>query len=271
MDVALGLIRSGLGQLKGHRELPIRVMASEARALVLGATEAGIAAARGLRQQISSVLVVDDKKVGKKILSELQEFGIEIICPVTPIRLEGQRGAFTLVLEEKVSDPNPHYRKIHAGMIVLGRGQFRNIPYQRDPFVRDSHKGISRAFGALETSVPGVYMASWSQARKVPEEAFGKAAASEVLEGSFWKGDSFEDLVAHVDPELCRGCSRCADICPEGAAHLEEISRGVAASRINPVVCTRCGHCLAECPTGAIHMPESDQHFFEKVIDVILG
>ena len=77
--------------------------------------------------------------------------------------------------------------------------------------------------------------------------------------------------MAYVDPELCRGCSRCADICPEGAAHLEEISRGVAASWINPVVCTRCGNCLAECPTGAINMPESDQDFFEKVIDVILG
>ncbi len=271
MDVAFGLIRSGLWQLKGHRELSLRKAAPKPQALILGATEAGTAAAKGLRQQISSVAVVDDQKVEKKILSELEEHGIDLISPVRPVRLEGQRGAFTLVLEDKVSDANPHYRKIPAGIIVLGRGQFRNIPYQRDPFVRDSHRGIPRAFGTLETSVPGVYMASWSQVRKVPEEAFGKAAASEGLEGSFRKGDSFDDLVAYVDPELCRGCSRCADICPEGAAHLEEISRGVAASWINPVVCTRCGNCLAECPTGAINMPESDQDFFEKVIDVILG
>jgi NADPH-dependent glutamate synthase beta subunit-like oxidoreductase/NAD-dependent dihydropyrimidine dehydrogenase PreA subunit len=270
MDVAFGLIRSGLWQLKEHRALSPRKMSPKPQALILGATEAGTAAAKGLRQQISSVAVVDDQKVKKKILSELQEYGIELICPVRPVRLEGQRGAFTLVLEDKVSDANPHYRKIPAGIIVLGRGQFRNLPYQRDPFVRDSNRGIPRAFGSLQTRVPGVYMASWSQIRKVPEEALGKAAASEGLEGSLLKGDSFDDLVAYVDPELCRGCSRCADICPEGAAHLEEISRGVAASWINPVVCTRCGNCLAECPTGAISVPESDQEYFEKVIDVFL-
>jgi heterodisulfide reductase subunit A-like polyferredoxin len=271
VDVAFGLIRSGLWQLKGHRELSLRKAAPKPRALILGATEAGTAAAKALREQISSVAVVDDQKVEKKILSELQEYGIDLICPVRPVRLEGQRGAFTLVLEDKASVVNPQYRKIPAGIIVLGRDQFRNIPYQRDPFVRDSRRGIPRAFGSLETRVPGVYMASWSQVRKFPEEAFGKAAASEGLEGSLLKGDSFDDLVAYVDPELCRGCSRCADICPEGAAHLEEISRGVAASWIDPVVCTRCGNCLAECPTGAINMPESDQDFFEKVIDVILG
>jgi ferredoxin len=113
-------------------------------------------------------------------------------------------------------------------------------------------------------------MASWSQVRNVPEEMLGKAAAGEGLETILRKWESFDDLVAYVDPALCRGCGRCADICPEGAAHLEEISRGVAASWINPEVCTRCGNCMAECPTGAIFMPESDQEYFEKVIDVLL-
>jgi heterodisulfide reductase subunit A-like polyferredoxin len=113
-------------------------------------------------------------------------------------------------------------------------------------------------------------MASWSQVRKVPDEILGKAAASEGLEAILRKGESFDDLVAYVDPALCRGCGRCADICPEGAAHLEEISRGVAASWINPEVCTRCGNCMAECPTGAIFMPEADQEYFQGVIDVFL-
>ncbi len=271
MNLATGLIRSGLCQLRGSRELSLRKKDPEPQALILGATEAGLAAAKGLRQQISSVALVDEQKVDKKTRLELQAYGIDVVCPVRPVRLEGQKGEFTLVLENKASEVKPSYQKIRAGIVILGRNEFKRIPYQRDPFVRDfHHKGMLRAFGTLETSIPGVYMPSWSQVRNVPEEILGKAAASEGLEAILRKWESFDDLVAYVDSELCRGCSRCADICPEGAAHLEEISRGVAASWINPEVCTRCGNCLAECPTGAISMPESDQEYFEKVIDVFL-
>jgi NADPH-dependent glutamate synthase beta subunit-like oxidoreductase/NAD-dependent dihydropyrimidine dehydrogenase PreA subunit len=270
MALAFGLIRSGLWQLGEHKEVSLRKEETRPQAVILGATEAGLAAAKGLRQQISSVSVVDDRKVEKKIRLELQEYGIDIICPVRPVRLEGQQGEFTLILENTASEVNPSYQNMAAGIIILGRNEFKSIPYRRDLFVRALHKSIPRAFGTLETRIPGVYMASWSQVRKVPEEILGKAAASEGLGGIFRNGHSFDDLVAYVDPQLCRGCSRCADICPEGAAHLEEISRGVGASWIDPQVCTRCGNCLAECPTGAIGMPESDQEYFEKVINVFL-
>ena len=271
MDLATGLIRSGLWQLRENREWSLRKKDTEPQAVILGATEAGLAAAKGLRQQIPSVVVVDGQKVEKKIRLELQEYGIDVICPVWPVRLEGQKGEFTLILENKASAVKPSYQKLAAGIVILGRKEFETIPYRRDPFVRDlHHKGITRAFGTLETRIPGVYMASWSQVRKVPEEILGKAVACEGLGGILLKGDSFDDLVAYVDPALCRGCGRCADICPEGAAHLEEISRGVAASWIDPEVCTRCGNCMAECPTGAISMPEADQEYFEKVIDAFL-
>jgi len=271
MNLAAGLIRSGLWQLRENRGMSLRKKETKPQALILGATEAGRAAAKGLGQQMHSVTVVDDRRVEKKTRMELQECGIQVISPVRPVRLEGQQGDFTLVLEKKTSEVKPSYQKMSAGIIILGRNEFKRIHYRRDPFVRDLHnKGILRAFGSLETSIPGVYMASWSQVRHVPEEILGKAAASEGLEAIHRQGESFDDLVAYVDSELCRGCSRCADICPEGAAHLQEISRGVAASWINPQVCTRCGNCMAECPTGAIFMPESGQEYFEKVIDVLL-
>jgi heterodisulfide reductase subunit A-like polyferredoxin len=271
MELATGLIRSGLWQLRENRDFSLRKKDPKPQALILGATKAGLAAAKGLRHQISSVAVVDDRKVERKIRLELQACGIEIICPVRPVRLEGQKGEFTLVFEKKGSEVKLSHQKMAAGIVILGRNEFIKIPYRRDPFVRDLHnRGITKAFGTLETRIPGVYMASWSQVRRVPEEILGMAAACEGLEGSLRKGDSFDDLLAYVDPELCRGCGRCADICPEGAAHLEEISRGVAASWIDPEVCTRCGNCMAECPTGAINMPEADQDYFEGAIDVFL-
>jgi len=271
VDLAIRLIRSGLWQLREHKALSRRKKDPHPKALVLGATQAGLAAAKGLRQQMSSVVVVDDREVEKRIRGELQEYGIHLVCPIKLIRLEGQRGEFTLVLEDKGHHDQPRYEKIPAGIIVLGRSEFKNIPHRTDPFTKELPREISRAFGSLETGIPGIYLASWSQVLKISQEFLGKAAAIQGLEGILGEADSFDDCVAFVNPELCRGCSRCRDICPVGAAHLEETSRGVAASWIDSSLCTRCGNCMAECPTGAIGMPESDQDYFEKVMDVLLG
>jgi ferredoxin len=228
------------------------------------------------------VVVVEEKAVDKEIAKELRECGIELIRPVRPTRLEGHSGEFSLIVERNAAkkqvspdrrtrDKDPCYQKISAGLVILGRDEFNNIPYQRDPFAREFHIGKKKAFGTLETGIPGVYMASWSQARKIPRETSGKAAAGKALEGIFQRADRPDYLVAHVDRELCRGCGRCADICPEGAAWLKEAARGAASSWIEPGLCGGCGNCMAECPTGAITMPESEQGYFEKVIDVFLG
>ncbi|UCF85965.1 MAG: 4Fe-4S dicluster domain-containing protein, partial [Desulfobacteraceae bacterium] len=181
------------------------------------------------------------------------------------------KGRWLHNLDGKAFDENPRYQKIHAGFIMLGRNEFKNIPYRRDAFQRDFNALSTRAFGTLETGIPGVYMASWPHARNIPNQDLGKSAAGEVLESAFGRAETFEYHVVHVDSEFCRGCGRCADICPEGAAHLEETTRGVAYSCIEPRLCTGCGSCIAECPTGAISIPESEQGYFEKVMNEFSG
>ena len=300
IDQSMRMIRSGLWQLKDSKKLSAGSEEPCSQAIILGATEAGISAAIGLKEKYASVVVVENLKVEKRIEEELSKFGIDLIRPVKPIRLDGRRGKFTLILEKgdsllskeekkspklslqkkgkrlqnldiKTFDESPRYKKIEAGIIILGRNEFKNIPYKRDSFATGLHAGGNRAFGSLETGIPGVYMASWSQVKKLSDLTTGMSAAGEALEnvsdqtGLF---DSFVDnFVAYADPELCRGCGKCADICPEGAATIEEITRGVGLSWIEPGICTGCGNCISECPTGAISLPESEQGYFEKVIN----
>ena len=300
IEQAIRVIRSGLWQLKEHKTWSLRTEKLHPQVLILGATEAGIAAAKGLKQGLISVVVVETQDMDEETEKELREYGIDIVWPVRPVRLDGQVGKFTLVLEKgdtllsleekkiprilvrgkgkrlrnvdsKVFDENPRYQKIQAGIIILGHNEFKNIPYRRDDFEMDFHACSNKAFGALETGIPGVYMASWSQAKKIPNQALGSFVASEALKGSIGRTDLYESLSAHVDPELCRGCGRCADICPEGAARLEETARGVASSWIESRLCTGCGSCIAECPTGAISIDESEQGYFEKVMNEFLG
>jgi len=51
-----------------------------------------------------------------------------------------------------------------------------------------------------------------------------------------------------IDPELCKGCSKCAKVCPVGA---------ISGTIKEPFVidqekCIKCGACLDSCPFGAI-------------------
>ena len=52
-----------------------------------------------------------------------------------------------------------------------------------------------------------------------------------------------------IDPEKCKGCSKCARNCPVGA-----ISGQIREPfTIDPSVCIKCGACESACPFGAIH------------------
>jgi NADH-quinone oxidoreductase subunit F len=52
-------------------------------------------------------------------------------------------------------------------------------------------------------------------------------------------------LIAYsIDPERCRGCGLCSDICPAGAISGER----KAAHVIDPEACIKCGSCMTVCP-----------------------
>ena len=51
-----------------------------------------------------------------------------------------------------------------------------------------------------------------------------------------------------INPELCRGCSKCARNCPAEAIHGELKS----PYKIDQSKCIKCGACVAGCPFKAI-------------------
>lgn len=52
-----------------------------------------------------------------------------------------------------------------------------------------------------------------------------------------------------IDPEKCKGCSKCARNCPAGAITGEVKS----PFTIDTKKCIKCGACMSNCPFGAIH------------------
>lgn len=55
-----------------------------------------------------------------------------------------------------------------------------------------------------------------------------------------------DDTMPTVDSGLCVACGACAEVCPQDAIAIEDISV-IDASK-----CVDCGACVDECPAGAI-------------------
>ncbi len=52
----------------------------------------------------------------------------------------------------------------------------------------------------------------------------------------------------YIDPTLCQGCGKCAEVCEAGAI---DVRKGYV-SELDSFDCTRCGACLEACPVSAI-------------------
>jgi MinD superfamily P-loop ATPase len=64
-----------------------------------------------------------------------------------------------------------------------------------------------------------------------------------VLEREPWSGGSG----AEIDPKLCTGCGKCAELCEFGA-----VSEEGGTFSIDPIACEGCGVCAWFCPAGAV-------------------
>jgi len=65
------------------------------------------------------------------------------------------------------------------------------------------------------------------------------------------------EYVAQTDPDLCKGCRNCMQVCQFGAVRY---SAALEKSSIDTRRCYGCGICRAVCRQGAIHMIDRREH-----------
>jgi len=63
---------------------------------------------------------------------------------------------------------------------------------------------------------------------------------------------SFEIPICEVEPEKCRSCGICEEVCPYSIPRVNLFKNRLSAAYISPSACTGCGICAGSCPTGAI-------------------
>ena len=125
-------------------------------------------------------------------------------------------------------------------------------------------------FAFFHSPQPGLYRVLPRTLTRVDAFEAGAALAAEVARGSAEVFMKDHELSPRVDPERCRGCGRCVDICPFDAIYLRRNGGGNADGTYTAEVlrynCVGCGGCVGRCPVTALDMPYFSNRLLEEIV-----
>ncbi len=124
-------------------------------------------------------------------------------------------------------------------------------------------------WGCADTHRPGIFMCD----PDVDTMTAGMAAAARA---AAWLGQEHawpEIMAAVVDPDRCRGCGDCEQICEFGAIQLQAIDSQATerVAWVDPTICRGGGICAARCRAGAITTGHPTSVQIEAMLEAILA
>jgi NADPH-dependent glutamate synthase beta subunit-like oxidoreductase/formate hydrogenlyase subunit 6/NADH:ubiquinone oxidoreductase subunit I len=125
-------------------------------------------------------------------------------------------------------------------------------------------------FAFFHTPQPGLYRVLPRTLNRVNAFEAGAALAAQVAKGSAEAFLKDHELSPRVDPERCRGCGRCKDICPFDAIHLRSNKQGTYTAEVLRYNCVGCGGCVGRCPVTALDMPYFSNRLLEEIVSGVL-
>jgi len=125
-------------------------------------------------------------------------------------------------------------------------------------------------FAFFHTPQPGLYRVLPRTLNRVNAFEAGAALAAQVAKGSAEVFLKDHELSPRVDPERCRGCGRCVDICPFDAIHLHPNKQGTYTAKVLRYNCVGCGGCVGRCPVTALDMPYFSNRVLEEIVSGVL-
>lgn len=132
-----------------------------------------------------------------------------------------------------------------------------------DGFFLEAHPKLQ----PVDAATRGIFYAGCAESPKDIKETVtqASAAASRAIR-LMHKGEiTSEPITSVVNPDLCKSCGRCAEVCPYHAITVEVKKKTPAV--VNTAACAGCGTCAAECTFDAITM----NHFTDYQILTQVG
>ncbi len=243
--------------------------------LILGGSETGISAALNLDFQGFRVRLVHRCRLPKEsALPSMDSFsrgpmnpgrGIVHVDHATIEEISGHIGSFEV--KARVDGKRVRWR---ADIICLTDENVLSLAIPED--LIGLKKFYRYNFAFFHTPQPGVYRVSSLTLSRLNAFQAGAALSAQVARAA---ADVFlkdHELSPRVDPERCRGCGRCVDICPFDAIHLRANDRGTYTAEVLRYNCVGCGGCVGRCPVTAMDMPYFSNRLLEEIVwDVLEG
>ncbi|MCB2227567.1 MAG: FAD-dependent oxidoreductase [Desulfarculaceae bacterium] len=243
------------------------------RVLVLGGSQVGISAARNLALQGLSVRLVHrawpsgqelPEDIASRPLDESLEPGITAVEAAEIEGIHGVLGDFSVKAKVDgrwrtwsadvvcLTDENLIGLSLYAGQ--TGLKKFYRYDFS---FFNTPHTGVYRMMPVtLERVDP------WQAGAALAGEVATTAAKAYLLD---------HQLSPVVDPTRCRGCGRCAEICPFEAMALKENPDGSFTSQVFRHNCVGCGGCVGRCPVSALDIPYFSNQLLEQMVAGTMG
>jgi NADPH-dependent glutamate synthase beta subunit-like oxidoreductase/NAD-dependent dihydropyrimidine dehydrogenase PreA subunit len=241
--------------------------------LILGGSETGISAALNLDLQGFRVRLVHRCRLPKEsAVPAMDSFskgpmisgrGIVHVDDATVEEISGHIGSFEV--KARVDGKRVRWR---ADIICLTDENVLSLAIPED--LVGLKKFYRYNFAFFHTPQPGVYRVSNLTLSRLNAFEAGAALAAQVARAA---ADVFlkdHELSPRVDPERCRGCGRCVDICPFDAIHLRANEWETYTAEVLRYNCVGCGGCVGRCPVTAMDMPYFSNRLLEEIVSGVL-
>jgi len=139
-------------------------------------------------------------------------------------------------------------------------------PVGTDKFFFEVHPKLR----PVETVIDGTFICGTCQGPKnVPESVNSSLSAAIKSSALIGSGKlELEPNVIRINPETCRWCGECAEICPFDCIRpVEDEVRQAKIAAVNKATCKGCGMCAVVCPENAIDIVGYTDEQIESMID----
>ncbi|NHJ19881.1 MAG: hydrogenase iron-sulfur subunit [Candidatus Lokiarchaeota archaeon] len=158
---------------------------------------------------------------------------------------------------------------LSAGIVSNGEeneelAKMLKVPVNSEKFFLEAHVKLRPSDFATD----GIFLCGTARGSATISESIAQALSASSRATTILSKDILvtEGIISKVNPALCIGCNRCAEVCNYGAVGVR-YEEGKMISEVNPLLCKGCGDCAAECPAEAITM----SHFGTSQIEPMIA